>query len=818
MDIETAIKYALNGEAMLFAGAGFSSNVKNQDKSSFKRGKELSYLLCRKLGLNEIDNLGYVSKKFIKDKGANELITLLQREYISSEVLELHKDIMEINWKRIYTTNYDDVIEKASDTIGKARIPVTLSKPPEECINESNLIVHLNGYIKELTPKKLENEFKLSRESYINDDFTDSKWATLFKNDIDNSKAIFFVGYSLNYDLDIQRLLISNKKIKEKCFFITHEKVDEISIDAMEDFGSVEKIGVEGFSNKINEITKDYEPIRLLEYIYNCFVRRVGDTNSLEKVKDQDVLDLFIKGKLLFSHIFNFGDHKKNYVINRTILNNIINELENDIDLAIIHSDLGNGKTVFTETIIAELLKKGAEVFVLNNQNGNYSEEIEEISKIKEKKYIIIENYNLYFDVIEQFQVYNTNNMKFIFTCRSFVNDNFYLKLIQTLGVDDAKVGLYSLNKLQSNELKALITIFDEYHLWGHQATLNTKAKLKLLKENFNGNFRGILLGLLRSEVIQKKLKEILQVLEENEDIKDIIFTTFINEIVKLDLKLEDIIILLNKTTISAQITKNPAVNELVNIDQDEINVKSSVLAQYILNDQKNSSRVVDLLIHLMTQADKKDLGQYYNLQRLLVAFSNIRLLLNNKDNNFPNYIVKFYENVKNLKFNKENHFFWLQYAIARLDLKQYSEAKLYFENAYAYVEKKSIDSYQIDTHYARFLLENELFNNSANDLDFSKFIHAHNLIYENRNKPDHLHYPLKQAKYYYDYYLKFYDLLSEGEKSTFILYCHQILKKIDDYRNAISRNENTEHFMVRKTETKIKKILTNVRSHPVMQ
>lgn len=44
---------------------------------------------------------------------ASKLVEELQNLFTASEVHLHHERFTEINWKAIYTTNYDDVVEKA---------------------------------------------------------------------------------------------------------------------------------------------------------------------------------------------------------------------------------------------------------------------------------------------------------------------------------------------------------------------------------------------------------------------------------------------------------------------------------------------------------------------------------------------------------------------------------------------------------------------------------------------------------------------------------------------------------------------------------
>ncbi len=822
MNFEDAIKYAIDGKAILFAGAGFSTEAINQLDKPFKWSKELCEQLCEELNISTYYDLGYLSSRYIKEKGADELIALLQKEYICKNFTQSHSEISKLNWKRIYTTNYDDIIEKASDNLGKAKIPITLGMDPSECKNKDDLVIHLNGYIKSISSDKLHKEFKLSRESYINDDFTDSKWATLFRHDLDSAKAIFFVGYSLKYDIDIQRIINKTKNLKDKCFFITSTNENEITRDIMSSFGRVESIGITNFAKQISSISANYLPVEYKEKNYYSFEELNKKNITLNEITDKNIIDLLVKGQINFSHLYNYGEEEGKYFVHRYEVERIIEDLEKCFNVAVIHSHLGNGKTGFIYSLGTSLIKKGDKVFLLKNIKDTFAEEFERISKLRGRKYIIIENYNLYIKYIKIFKLYRDINTKFIFTARSFINDVFYNNLISSLDIDESEVGIYELNKLNNLEIKSLIKLLNEYHLWGANANLNNNSKYRMIKSEYKGSFQNILLGLLESDSIANKLNEILKIMETDTLIKDIVIISFIDNILNLDLDLDNIIYLLGHAQISASIVRNPEINELINIEQNSINVKSSIFAQYIIRNKIETNNIIELLIKLMKAADNKALDEeYYNLMKLLVSFSNLRLVFNESNiSQFSDYIIKYYENIKNLQFNRKNPFFWFQYAIARLDLKQYAEAKMHFENAYAYADDRpNFDKFQLNTHYARYLLEKEIYEGKDHTSALDSFLKAHNLIYENKNKPSHLHYPLRHGKHYYDFYNKFYSKFSPSEQATFLLCCHQILGKIEEYNTSIRKQNRQKHYDVEEAEQKIRLVIRNIqRSERILQ
>lgn len=55
----------------------------------------------------------YTSELYIDKFGPSKIIEKLKNEYTISEIAEHHKKICSLPWKRIYTTNYDNIIEQS---------------------------------------------------------------------------------------------------------------------------------------------------------------------------------------------------------------------------------------------------------------------------------------------------------------------------------------------------------------------------------------------------------------------------------------------------------------------------------------------------------------------------------------------------------------------------------------------------------------------------------------------------------------------------------------------------------------------------------
>src|ERR1035438_489683 len=104
MDYGTALEHALDGDALLFTGAGFSRGAINVRGEEFKTARQFASELATQCGLPDNVELPDASEEFAHQRGADQLIELLLNEFQAKTILQAHADIARlVPWKYIYT-------------------------------------------------------------------------------------------------------------------------------------------------------------------------------------------------------------------------------------------------------------------------------------------------------------------------------------------------------------------------------------------------------------------------------------------------------------------------------------------------------------------------------------------------------------------------------------------------------------------------------------------------------------------------------------------------------------------------------------------
>ena len=145
MELDAALERALDGEAILFAGAGCSAGAVSIAGKPLWLANEFADHLSVETHLPDKTPLEDCAEAYVEEFGEDALIRLVKQQFTVKEIGIHHRDIGSIPWKRLYTTNYDDVLEEAYRENSRQLVPVTTIDSPYNISKPDTICVHLNG-------------------------------------------------------------------------------------------------------------------------------------------------------------------------------------------------------------------------------------------------------------------------------------------------------------------------------------------------------------------------------------------------------------------------------------------------------------------------------------------------------------------------------------------------------------------------------------------------------------------------------------------------------------------------------------------------
>ena len=807
MDLRTAINFAIDGNALLILGAGFSVESKNIRGENIPSAAKLADKIYSEiyhendLENDEKESLEDLSDRCIEEGHSTELCRLLRELFTQQAGSSADNNanaavILNLPWRRIYTTNYDNVAENYSSNCGFVRTPVMLCDNIKEYIS-NDVIVHLNGYIERLTSTSLGGDFKLSTSSYLIDSYQKNDWIKLLKSDIDAASAVILVGISGNSDLDLKRLIYNEGQYKDKVIFVD---IKQKRYDTRNKFGSISTKGLAGLATEIKEAKLIHQPIDN-HISYSCFTRLL-----LNKAPQAPSIDSTTRRNLLEKGIFDadiLAHHIRDneYLFWRDEITSIEDTFKQDKARCIcVTSRLANGKTSLVHLLSADLLSKGWDVFVYVHDNVHLQTELDSFRNADKNTLIVIESYHLYFHLLEKFQrILDNPKIYILLSSRTGIHISVCQRLSTTLTVSDEKIQERNLDILNPQDLNNFVKILEKGDYLLTERKKTTREKQKLLERKCHSCISETLMEYVHSPIVKSKIDDSCATLSENSIAQKVAYSSLILLLLNVDLTLNELLTILELPGLPQSAVNNTGFKDLIDFQSGKIHVHSTIFASYVVSKMPISD-ILGYMTIMNENAEKLfSESKSHAIRSSFVTYSNINLLIPPKKRTSQQnqQILEYYYKLGQLKLYDNNPFFWLQYAIVSMDVFDYKRATELISTAYNCAEKiRNFDNFQIDTQNGRLILEKVCNTKYKSAKPFDDFMAADASFKAALRSPrSNVRQVIKQVIKAYPCFFELYmHQLSRSEKNV-------ILKSVSDFIDAANSNNIAAQKRMRKSE-----------------
>lgn len=736
MDLIQGIHHIIDGNAVILFGAGASYGAKNA-YGDFPSGSDLALSLYKKCNITPDDkhDLQDAAQSFEEMFSSANLITEIRSLLTCASFTKSHETIFSLPWMRYYTTNYDDVALLAARKRGVHLTPVTLSSSIKPNLDAENLCVHINGHIGKLNDETLHHEFKLTAISYLSEaNILNSQWGDFLSTDLETAKCVIVLGLSLKYDLDLNKILYNSDLIK-KTIIITSPSATENAEAKLKRFGTVLKIGVDGFAHAIEEEQTNYSPqiATPTDRLYSAFAYEYRKKRVTTEPVPEDIFNLFLCGKYSDT-LFKRKNGTYCGLIDRAVFANIRNDILSGKRFVFIHADMGNGKTACLHELRYSLSNDNIHIFTLMNADSKkISEEISAIYTLSKSDSVlmIIDDYINYMDILRKCAVRDNGKVQFVLTARSALNYNKMPNILDTFGVKENASAVYDINRLESEELRQCVTMFDRYGLFGRRASLSAEKKCAYLASRKGGacKFQTIMLDVICSKFMQKKVTNLVETIKNtSKQYHSAVLLILLIKIMNLRLSTSDIERISDiSLTTDALFKSNPAIRELISFNQtNDFALKAPITARFVLQNVSDPESIIECLYSLALYSKKySDTPKYSNILTSIVSYSHINSFLRGF-NNPEIFLTSYYDKLSGIDYYTNNNFFWLQYAISCIETQKFDRAQRYLNNAYGLIPENFVP-FQINNQQARCYLEQIVHDQSEDSA--KDFAAAHKLL-----------------------------------------------------------------------------------------
>ncbi|MBO0134137.1 SIR2 family protein [Agrobacterium burrii] len=702
------------GTSILFLGAGFSAEATNTNDEDIKDVSGLIADLLGKVGITSVNgyDLDTAAEEFQESHGDEAIIKALHTNFRTKTYTADQATIVTQPWRRIYTTNYDDVIETICSDNRKPLTKHGVHDPVSEPMPGSTQLLHIYGDIGKASATEFAKSFLLSERQRDNSPFIKSPWMRAFQNDMLAASSVVFVGFSLS-DIDIRRLLGSlPPEVLQKIHFIAHPDEKRPVLTRLSKNGTAYPIGLAAFALHLGA-KRPGAPITSYTTLPISMQEMFFSPKMVASISPTDIERLFISGapdpdKLAHSDI---SAEPGSYTISRSRY--AYERAGNNATGArpiLVNSDIGNGKTIFADQIGYLYAQKNFRVFKFQREPENIGTVLAYLQSLEESALMIFDDVMRFRKLPTAILELQKSNLIILATVRTSFLETSLSAVKSRLGnVTTIDIDLDSPMREEASRIVGYLSVNG---LLGQYADLTDPEKLHFVEKKCGGQLRDIVLSLYETGRLHEKVEDLLISIQKlDKGAQDlIIFSAVLTQAGYQDLSevwlltelldysgaFEDL-----RTTL-----REHGLGGLVRIDDGDLSIRSPALAEFILKRVFNIETILDVVKRGLFSVDRffRDESDLIKMAKGLLKFSVYgRIIRNDRQNAI---IETFYNDCRLLSFAAEDPLFWVQRSICTMNDRQFGISFKFIENAEGLARaRRGFDTYQIDNHKARVLL-----------------------------------------------------------------------------------------------------------------
>lgn len=758
--------------SVLFLGSGFSVGATNITDESMPTGSMLRKAFSDLIGVNDGDyDLSTLATE-IASRDELDLYQILYDTFTAKRISDLQKDILSLPWLRVYTTNYDDVAEFAYRVNNKkiASFSYDDDKPRKLL---PGAIIHLHGVIRKTTLENVNEQLVLNEHSYVRQHFEHSPWYDEFVRDIRFCTNCFFLGYSLS-DYHIAALMLKQLSIKEKTYFVTREH-DQIFQNRVSDYGLVSPIGLAGFL----DLTKTLPRIDRLKDPYSLktlrYIDPLKDKKTAAPPTPLEILHLVTYGTFNEQRCMS-SLPASTYVVPRSELTVEANTLLQKSKTLLVHSKLGNGKTVFLSILAHKLSEEGGKCFWCREASTLLKQEAEALKSLA-NVIIIFDSYNVAIDAISAISE-DLPNARYVIAIRTGIQE---VRLHEILNRLPTPIERISLNRMRQQERDDFRILLDDSGLLANDIRSDIEHC---------GDIREVVTSLYKNEKIRGKLEQELKPLLGEKSVRMIIIASHLIKLVGLEGGASFLRVVTGKDAF-VEINKFKEVaSDLFMLSGEDIHAHSALFSDYIIGSLLDPEDVSETLLTIIIESVKRKRERRYQaIMSKMMQISTIKSVLRSSADVDKVAVELFEKLYRDIDVNAEP-LFWLQYSILMMDVGDLTTAEQFIGTSYSRAKAVAgFRTFQIDTHALRLYLRIEQKEHSDRNVErIEKILEVLEKVVSMAGEESHRHFVLRVIRDIEPFINKRMRALSISERNA-------LLVQIDRLINTLQMNTDQIDF-----------------------
>ena len=712
--LREAINETAYGGAICFLGAGFSRG------GSDSRGNPIPSTTGLEVEIRKIARLSDNDDSKLSDladyceataEGASQLKSLLIDRLTFCSPTKTQIDVINIPWRAIFTTNFDDIPERALHS--RTHVSVSPLGDNKKLSTSSLPIYYLHGRARDLCDGHIDPSIVLSERNYLMLKEKNQNLYSTLENEVYTATKVFFIGYSLK-DAEIASRLFSIQNLKEKAIVITGSDASIVEISRLKKFGTPYAIGCEEFAKLLPD-PSDLAVMASKAPSYQ-FLKRISLPPASPEVSIRDVDRLLLSGEFSLPAFATqqraIGRRAEYSVFRQSAILEIFDAPLHGANIVMLSSDLGNGKSITLQQAIHEASVRGYEVFVVDSLVTETFVELDSALSSLGRCIYVVDGVARYARAIRHIAAHLPAN------CILLIADRDSSKGLVDKNIFDfstQKLRDIDLNTLGDTELSDWNSFLERWGFWQERIEDNEVDRIKFLRVECNRENRAIVLALFKGARLSGKISDIVEFfLNQNKQHSKAFVAVLINSLCQKHVNWDRISdwLDIDSGSFKAAVLKSP-INDFMTDRRNWHDFSSTQMADFIFG---RFDFLLEDIVSVYTKIvretaysandPRSGFDARENLKELMRFRFLTRLLARRQDS--AEAISAVYHRLSNVPRIRDNDQFWLQYAMARMEVGDLDNAETYLNTAFGLANKKGLDysKHQLSDQRARLFFK----------------------------------------------------------------------------------------------------------------
>ena len=688
VDLEALKAGIASGSAVCLIGSGFSTLGKDSDGESLPSSTQLADELKELFSVASEDSVSLADIAECADDaegGTRKLVSYLQNRLTVTSPIKSQIDLLSLPWRAVFTTNFDDVIERA---LPEKFFPITPTSTDPKVDNRKVPLYYLHGRALDVLETDKDPRFVISESNYLDLSRRNESLYAKMCNEIFCAQYLVILGYSAR-DMDIaRRLLAQSDTLRSKTHIVISPSEGSVGRARLKKFGEVLPLDIAQLSEHLQGLPslKDAQ-LKAPQFLDELKISHEPVTPEAD-----DFIKLILRGKIpLDRYLYQIGYEQTDELVcvRRTAALETVNQASAGyINRFLISSDFGNGKSVFLTQLASEHLLRGYRVFDIKTKLPETLTEIDTILRSREKALFLVDDVIRFREVAQYIGEHLHNDAILLCTTRGDQDDTQFAQLAESLG---GAVRSIDLNGLSEEELRQWDRLLERWGYWGSRAKETAEKRMQFLSIDCGAENRAIVLSLFELSKISERIDQLVAFFsrDHREHVRAFC-ALLISSLAQRHVSWESIVTWMDidEAKLRHDINAHP-ISDLFQGGRNWSAFTSAQLADYILHKhflKRDRQMLADTYstIVLQTAESADDSRSGFDSRENLKELLKFRFLtrLFGADEDADRLIAHVYFKLSKASRVRHNPQFWLQYAMSRMETHDLGNAESHIEHA----------------------------------------------------------------------------------------------------------------------------------------